>query len=170
MHRRAFLGALAALPLAAWMPPAASEPLAGFTRLGSGEFRRFGLLIYEATLWSSAADPLTPPFALWLTYRRNISSRQLVEASVSEMRKLKVASEAQLAEWGAALARIFPDVQPGDRIVGIHEPSGARFLHNGKPAGVVNDAAFASAFFGIWLHPDTSAPELRAALLRPSES
>lgn len=155
--------------MGAWIPTASSGSLAGFTRLGSGEFRRFGFLIYEATLWSGAADPLTPPYALRLIYRRNISGRQLVEASVSEMRKLKVADEAQLAEWGAALARIFPDVKPGDRIDGIHEPSGARFLYNGKPAGVVSDTAFASAFFGIWLHPDTSAPELRAALLRPAE-
>ena len=36
---------------------------------------------------------------------------------------------------------------------------------NGKPTGEIRDAEFARLFFGIWLSPKTSEPELRAALL-----
>lgn len=145
--------------------PVKADPLAGFNPLGSGEYRKFGFVIYEASLWTRSPDPLAPPFALALTYKRTISGRQLVEASVSEIRKLKVASDERVAAWGEELERIFPDVKPGDRIVGIREPGRARFMHNGRPIGEVADEAFASAFFGIWLAPGTSAPELRARLL-----
>lgn len=145
--------------------PAQTDPLAGFHPLGSGEYRKFGFLIYEAALWTRSSGPLAPPFALALTYKRTISGRQLVDASVSEIRKLKVASDDRVTAWGEELARIFPDVKPGDRIVGIREPGRARFMHNGRPIGEIADEAFANAFFGIWLAPGTSAPELRARLL-----
>jgi hypothetical protein len=57
-------------------PGRVSQPGAALTRppawrWGSGEFRRFGFLVYEATLWAGD-DPLRPPLALKLTYKRNI--------------------------------------------------------------------------------------------------
>lgn len=39
------------------------------------------------------------------------------------------------------------------------------FLVNGKAVGEVADAEFAQRFFGIWLAPTTSEPQLREALL-----
>ena len=60
-------------------------------------------------------------------------------------------------------------VQPGDRITGVHRPgAGARFYFNGRLRASVDDAAFARAFFGIWLSPSTSEPRLRSALLSGS--
>jgi hypothetical protein len=38
-------------------------------------------------------------------------------------------------------------------------------LLNGDPLGEIADPAFGPAFFAIWLHPETSAPKLRSALL-----
>ena len=73
--------------------------------------------------------------------------------------------EAVLAAWHERMARIFPDVQDGDHILGVYTSDGARFSHNGRDLGGVDDARFARDFFGIWLDPRTSAPELRAALL-----
>lgn len=143
-----------------------ADPLEGYNPLGSGEYRKFGFLIYEATLWTRAPESLAPPYALALTYKRTIPGHKLVEASVDEIRKGTGASDETLSAWGSTLARIFPDVKPGDRIIGIHEPGKARFLYNGRPIGEVADEAFANAFFGIWLSPNTSAPELRARLLR----
>ena len=75
-------------------------------------------------------------------------------------------SEAQGLAWLAQMQRLFPDVKAGDRLVGLHEPGqGARFWHNGQALGRVDDAAFARLFFGIWLAPTTSEPEMRLALL-----
>lgn len=178
--RRRLLLALAAVPFA---PAALAEaegaprphgrpgpdaggtgPLAGLARWGSGEFRRFGFLVYEATLWAGD-DPRRPPLALRLDYRRSIAGRAIAEASVDEMRRLGT-GEAELQAWGGQMAALFPDVKPGDHIVGLHLPEEARFYYNGRLLGSIAGAGFARRFFAIWLDPRTSAPELRAALLR----
>lgn len=165
--RRRLLLALAIWP---WLPAFAAEPAApvrGLRRWGQGEFRRFGFLVYEATLWGGD-DPARPPLALRLDYRRNIAGSAIAEASVKEMRALG-ADEALLRRWGPEMARLFPDVKPGDHIVGVYRPEGASFLFNGRPLGEIPEPEFARRFFGIWLDPRTSAPDLRAALLRRPE-
>ena len=164
--RRRLLGLFAIWSLAGLANSAAEGPTAGFRRWGSGEFRRFGFLVYEATLWAGGEDPLRPPLALKLTYKRNISGQDIAEASVKEIRNLGLADEALLRNWGEQMARIFPDVRPGDHILGLQLPEGARFFLNDRPLGAIDDPAFARAFFAIWLDARTSAPELRAALLK----
>lgn len=160
--RRAVLLALAAAPFAAL---ANSDPTASLQRWGSGEFRRFGFLVYEATLWATD-DPQRPPLALKLTYKRSLAGQAIAEASVKEIRNLGRTDEASLQRWGAAMARLFPDVKAGDQIIGHYTPEAARFYFNGRLLGSVDEPAFAQAFFAIWLDPKTSAPELRAALLQ----
>lgn len=133
-------------------------------KYGSGEFRRFGFLVYEAQLWAGS-NPAEPPIALQLTYKRDIEGAKIVTASVDQMRALG-ASETQLGAWATAMARIFPDVKLGDQIVGIYRPGSATFLYNNREIGQVNDPEFARLFFGIWLDPRTSEPKLRNRLLQ----
>ena len=90
--RRRLLGvtlgaALAAafVPLSAWAD--AVSPLPGLRRWGRGPFRRFGFLVYEATLWAGD-DPLRPPLALRLDYRRRIAGAAIVEASWTQIAPL----------------------------------------------------------------------------------
>jgi hypothetical protein len=161
--RRRLLLALAAAPFAAF---ANTDPTAGLKRWGNGQFRRFGFLVYEATLWAGD-DPQRPPLALRLDYKRTLAGAAIAEASVKEMRGLGV-DEASLKRWGELMTRIFPNVKEGDFIVGEYVPGVARFHFNGRLLGEVADADFARWFFGIWLDAKTSAPELRAALLRRS--
>ena len=168
--RRRLLFSLAAWPLASLVATGPETPTAGFRRWGSGEFRRFGFLVYEATLWAGSDDPLRPPLALKLTYKRNISGRDIADASVKEIRNLGVADEARLRGWGEQMAGIFPDVRPGDHILGVQLPDEARFFFNDRSIGTIVDPAFARAFFAIWLDAKTSAPDLRAALLRRQAS
>jgi hypothetical protein len=115
-------------------------------------------------LWATE-HPERAPRALQLTYGRRISREKIVAASLDEMAALGAARE-RLPAWGQQLAALLPDVVAGDRLLGIHEPGGALFYFNGRWLGEVRDAEFARRFFGIWLDPQTSAPELRAALLR----
>ena len=162
-RRRQVVLALAGAPLLAW---ANTDPLAGLQRWGNGQFRRFGFLVYEATLWAGA-DPLRPPLALRLDYKRTIAGSAIAEASVKEMRQLG-ADDASLKRWGEQMSKLFPDVRDGDHILGLYRPDRAGFLFNGRPLGDIVDAEFARRFFAIWLDPQTSAPELRAALLKRS--
>ena len=138
---------------------------------GSGEMRYFGFRLYRATLWVAGPGIESSPHALLLQYRRDISRQQLVDASLDEMKHLG-ADEATVARWQADLQRVFPDVREGERIIGLHLPGkGARFYHQGRLIGEVNDAEFARRFFAIWLAPRTRSPDVRTQLLkRPSSA
>ncbi|MCL7462101.1 chalcone isomerase family protein [Pseudomonas sp. NW5] len=137
--------------------------------LGTGELRLFGFRIYSARLWSRE-QPLTEnsPFALELTYHRDISRQQLVEASQREIRRLfgTQVSDQQLSAWQVHMQQAFVDVTPGAKITGVYLPgTGARFYAGNRLQHAVDDAEFARAFFAIWLDPRTRNPELRAQLL-----
>lgn len=161
--RRRLVMASAALPFAVW---GNTDPLAGLQPWGRGEFRRFGFFVYEARLWAGD-DPQRPPLALRLEYKRSLKGRAIAEASVKEMRQLG-ADEARLSGWLEQMTALFPDVKEGDNILGVHLPDRAQFFYNGQRLGEVVDVAFARYFFGIWLDPKTSAPQLRTALLQRS--
>lgn len=168
-RRRALAWTLAAGPLLALSAGARAQadPLAGLRRWGSGEYRRFGFLVYEATLWAGS-DPQRPPLALRLDYKRRIEGQAIAKASVEEMRRF-VTDESLLPAWGEQMQRIFPDVKPGDHLLGLHRGEGASFFQAGRLIGQVDSRAFADAFFAIWLDERTSAPQLRQALLsRPA--
>lgn len=180
MRRWLFLLALVAGQAAALPEAVRAESPAGnvWRQWGSGEMRWFGLALYRATLWvagePAAAVPGEPaaavsggvPLALALEYRRDIPGERIVTASVDEMRKLG-AGDAELERWAAEMRRLFPDVKKGDVLTGVFAPGrGARFFHHQRELGEVRDAEFARRFFAIWLDPRTSAPEVRAALLR----
>lgn len=148
------------------LPPAVATLLPQAQPQGGGELSWYGLPIYQGSLWSADGSfSLDEPFALDLTYRRALSGAKIAQRSVEEMAQLG-AAPADLVRWGEAMARIFPDVRTGDRISGVHLPGrGARFFHNGQAVGEIAEAKFARAFFGIWLDPRTSRPELRRQLL-----
>ena len=164
-RRRELAAAIAAWPLACLPAVAAPATSLGLRRWGSGDFRRYGFLVYHATLWAGD-DPHSPPLALRLDYKRSIAGSAIVDASIAEMRQLG-APEDDLRRWGQEMARLFPDVRDGDHLTGIHLADSAVFLFNGSPRGEIADPEFARRFFAIWLDPRTSAPNLRAALLRP---
>ena len=82
------------------------------------------------------------------------------------MKHIGAVSETQSAPWLAAMGKLFPDVQAGDRLTGLQQPGqAARFYFNGVLRGEVADADFTRLFFGIWLSSRTSEPKLRAQLL-----
>lgn len=151
------------VPTAAYPQTIALSGSPNLQPYGTAEFRRFGFLVYEAQLWAGK-NPLEPPIALQLTYKRDIAGSKIVEASVDQMRALG-ADENRLGVWAATLSRIFPNVKSGDQIVGIYRPGSAVFLYNNQEIGQVNDPEFARLFFGIWLDPRTSEPKLRERLL-----
>ena len=144
--------------------------MAGLQGRGQGVLRFWGLAIYEARLWVSpgfaAQDYAALPLALELTYQRAFTAQAIAQRSIEEMRRVGNFSPEQGARWQQALQATLPDVQPGDRLMGLYRPgAGAVFQMQGRTVGEVADAEFAQLFFGIWLSPRTSEPQLRQALL-----
>ena len=135
---------------------------------GQGTFKWFGLKIYDAQLWvGEKGYRPDAPFVLDLVYARKLHGIRIAEASVTEIEKLGLGSPGQRAAWLARMREIFPNVREGTRLSGVHIPgNGVRFYLDGTPLAMVADPAFAQAFFAIWLDPRTSAPALRAALLK----
>ena len=151
-----------------WSSTSAAEPPAGIPEVGEvgrGQFSRFGFRVYEARLWAPSGRYVPHlPFALSLTYQRSIDGARIVQASLDEMAKLGVPIGAH-PQWRDQLARVLPDVAPGDTLAGVYQPGeGATFYHQGKLTGRIDDG-LARAFFAIWLDPRTSEPSLRQALL-----
>lgn len=135
---------------------------------GAGSYKWFGLKIYDAQLWVGEhglrADA---PYVLELVYARNLDGGKIANASAEQMEKIGAGTPAQRVVWLARMKEIFPNVKDGTRISGVYLPgSGARFYLDGRALASVPDDDFARAFFAIWLDPKTTAPALRAALLK----
>ena len=82
------------------------------------------------------------------------------------MRRGGPIADPEAAAWRAAMRAAFPDVAPGDRLTGVHEPAqGTRFHFNGRVTGAIEDSTFARRFYAVWLGPQTSQPALRAELI-----
>jgi hypothetical protein len=163
--------ALAAEP--DFAPPAELRgewPAATSIRQGGGRLRYLGLAVYDISLWSTepvVADAVDrTPLALCIRYRLALSGRRIAERSLREMQRGGALAAADSERWLAEMVRLFPDVSEGDRITGVQWPGrGGRFHLNGRLLGEVQDARFATRFFGLWLAPWTSKPELRRQLL-----
>jgi hypothetical protein len=138
--------------------------------IGQGRLAVWGFQVYDARLWAAAGfgagGYASQPLALELAYLRAFDAVEVAKRSLQEMRRSAAISDAQAARWTTELLRVIPDVRKGDRITGVHRPGvGAAFWVNGRASGEIRDAEFARLFFGIWLSPNTSEPQLRQALL-----
>ncbi|MDZ7910082.1 MAG: chalcone isomerase family protein [Gemmobacter sp.] len=151
----------------------AEAALAGQSLRGQSLYRYWGFEVYVATLYTepdfAAARFEQQRFALELQYRRAFKGSDIAQRSIDEMQGIAPLTPPQATGWKAAMERLFPDVRPGDRLMGEYRPgSGGRFFLNGRPLGGIDDPVLAARFFGIWLSPRTSAPQLREALITGS--
>lgn len=158
---------LAAPAAAVELPAAACTLLQTCRMIGQGQLRWWGFHVYDAALWSpSGRWQEQAPYALDIRYARRVTGAQLAETSVDELRRLGIGDEAALTRWGTAMRKLFPDVAPGSRLIGVHVPQrGALFYSATAYLGAIEEPEFARGFFAIWLDPRTQTPDLRAALL-----
>lgn len=123
---------------------------------GATTVRWLGIPLYEASLW---VEPGTPAgqidyaraFVLRIRYARPIAGRTLADASRDEIARLQAPPPDLLSEWHARMLAVFPDVERGTEIAGMHVPGvGIRFFLNGGALAEVPGDDFSRAFFGIW--------------------
>lgn len=140
------------------------------TTVGEGSYRYLFWQLYDARLATKSGDfdgyQQSAPVLLELTYKRDITKQQFIDATVDEWQKLGHSSETQQQQWATQLQSLWQDVTEGDRLAALLLDDGrVQFYFNGVETGILADTAFGKAFFDIWLHPDTSAPKLRRQLL-----
>ena len=144
--------------------------LPGAQLAGSAKLTVWGFDIYRASLWVVPGFRQSTysqhAFALELAYLRKFDASAITQRTLDEIQRQARVPPEKARAWRDAMMAIFPDVKPGDRITGIHQPGVAtRFWVNGKPKGEIVDDDFDRLFFGIWLSDATSEPALRQALL-----
>ena len=164
-----FLGLLMAMPASALAAPAeiAAVVHAG-APYGTGKYAVLFITAYDAELWTDAARwSMDAPFALTFHYHMGFSADYLVTRTLREMRHVNPSlSDADLGRYKKVMA-FFAPASSGDEMTMLYQPGRpVRFFKNGAPTGEVSEPGFATDFFGVWLSPGTSDPDLRASLLK----
>ena len=158
------------LPLAVAGQPAYADRPAWLAQspqlVGEARFRLFIFDIYDVALVSPDGNyDGTPPYALKLSYLRDVKRKTIVEYSLDEMRRQGITDETRLTKWTDWMATHFPDMQEGDEAIMVALADGRMMLlHNGTELGQSDDLAFTTAFFGIWLSDDALKPKLSRML------
>lgn len=135
--------------------------------LGHGALRFLFWKIYDIALYvPGAAWKPDAPYALSVTYAHSFTGKEIAGEGIKQMRHLGYSDNAQLGQWRADILAAFPDVHPGDHLTALFVPPAVtRVYVNGRLTDSIQDAAFAQAFFGMWLSPKSSEPSLRRNLL-----
>lgn len=135
--------------------------------VASGRLTVFLFDVYDASFYTeNGKREVQPPFALKLSYLRDIAGEKIADQSAEEIRNQGRVDEIKLADWHSQMRNIFPDVKKGDNIIGIHKATNeCAFYKNNSFIGQVSDNQFCEVFFDIWFGEKTSAPALRNKLI-----
>lgn len=136
-------------------------------KVGEGRMSVMFWDVYDATLYAPQGTwQEKEPFALQLSYLRNLEGKKIADRSVEEIRAQGFKDEVKLATWHAQMRKIFPDVDDGITLTGVNTKIGETvFYMDNIEIGRIKDPEFSKAFFNIWLSEKTSAPDLRRKLL-----
>ena len=133
--------------------------------VGSYSFRKLMLHVYDISFWSDSGSWSKAPYALSITYDMHFSPDELAERTGDEMKGVSTLPPETIAKYTELLRGIYPQVKDGDRLTALQQDKETTvFYHNGKQVGVVKDMQFAHAFFGIWLSPKSSEPDMQKQL------
>lgn len=148
-------------------PPEIASVIHAATPYGTGKYAVLFITAYDTELWTDAHPwSMNAPFALTLRYHIGFSSSYLVSRTLSEMRHVNPSlTDADIERYKKAMA-FFAPASSGDEMTMLYEPGQpVKFFKNGAPTGEVSEPGFAQDFFGVWLSPNTSEPDLRKSLL-----
>jgi hypothetical protein len=139
--------------------------------VGQGQFSYLFWDLYQAQLYTTDGSwsnyQQSSPVVLKLTYQRDISKADFIEATVDQWEHLQGKVSGQHKDWANQLDKLWTDVKKGDQLSCVLLPdSTVQFYFNDKLLGDVTDPAFGPAFLDIWLSDKTSAPKLRRQLLQ----
>ena len=136
-------------------------------KVGEGRLTFLAWDLYDATLYAPKGQwKSVGPFALKLSYFREVSGTDIADQSMEEIRNQGFDNEIKLAAWHAQLKKIFPNVAKGSNLIGIYKHTGETiFYDQDNKIGQINNTEFGRLFFNIWLGEKTNVPHLRKKLL-----
>ena len=161
------LAALILSPYSVANQTIADKHVANAELVGKARFKVLFFSVFDAKLYAKNAEfRAEEPFALSLSYLREIKGSEIVAKSISEIKAQNEFSSEELTDWKAELAAIIPDVDTKTTITGVRDQAGATlFYKNGVLIGQIENERFTQGFFNIWLGENTSEAKLRSQLL-----
>ena len=135
--------------------------------VGTGVLKVFFMNIYRLTLHSKERDyRVSDHFALEFNYKKSVSKKTIIDASMDELSRLPDVSSVEIKAWKQILESSISDIQAGEKVSVVFSKSGdiEFWSENREPISFQN-LKFAKNFAAIWLGPQTSHPKLRLALL-----
>ena len=135
--------------------------------VGTGVLKVFFMDIYSLTLYSKERYySVSDHFALEFNYRKSVSKKTIVDASMDELSKVPNVGSVEKKAWKQILEKGISDMQAGERASVVFSKSGnVEFWSENREPVSFQDLKFAKNFAAIWLGPQTSHPKLRSALL-----
>ena len=135
--------------------------------VGEGRLRVLAWDVYDAELYAPKGKlSASGPFALRLSYLRDVESSAIVKTTMDEIRRQGFKDQKRMVRWEQKLAAIYPDVSKGSVLTGVRTAKGTTvFCAGDREIGRVDDTVFTQYFFNIWLGDKAKSPELRRQLL-----
>jgi len=134
--------------------------------VGKGQFKVAFWKLYDIVLFAPQGHyNASQPFALELTYSRQLKGKLIAEKSIELIKKQGVDNQEILKNWQAQLTTLIPDISKGDVLTGVKTDDGMLLYLNNIELGKLEDHTLSICFFNIWLGEDTTAPKLREKLL-----
>ena len=177
---RLTLSAAAAIPLPTSALELDGERFSESIQLASQRLVLRGAFTYDYLLWSVYSAALYAPAALQsadilgesakrleLVYKRDVDKADFIRAAEAMLeRNLSSDALAKLQPQLSQLHKAYVSVTAGDRYALSYIPGrGTELRFNGKFLLIVPGAAFARAYFGVWLGQQPLDEALRDALL-----
>ena len=136
-------------------------------KVGQGRLTYMFWDVYDAALYApNGVWKADKPFALQLSYLREIDGEKIADRSLQEMREQGFTDEGKLERWHKEMKKIFPDVDEGIVLTGVFTNKGETvFYMDSTEIGRIEDPEFGPSFFNIWLSEKTNSPKLREKLL-----
>ena len=135
--------------------------------VGTGVLKVFFMDIYSLTLHSRERNyKVSDHFALEFNYKKSVSKKIIVDASIDELSKAPSVNSLEIEAWRQILEKGISDMQAGEKASVVFSKSGnVEFWSENREPISFQDLKFAKSFAAIWLGPKTSHPKLRLALL-----
>lgn len=136
--------------------------------MGYYKLKILGFNIYDIKLITernSDQKSYKKKFAINILYKRNFTKKELVEASIEEIKRINLIDSKKEKLYTNYLEKIFVDVGRGDIKTAFVDDSGLKLYYNSELISNISDYEFAIYFADIWLSEKAKYKTMQRKLL-----